>query len=226
MKFYRSIRVLTTAAAFVFALGLGTQHANAAVVFDVDTVTNGDTPAGTGPWLRATFEQTGANTVQLTMENFLSSGEFLVGWGFNVSDTILASGFNATNVSFVSGDAAEGIQVGSNVSNVNNSTKAGLFDIVFSYDNAPPSARFVGGETSVYTFTAAGLTENDFLAFSAPEPPNVAGGWLTAARLQGLPNGGSGSIGAIPEPAFYQMSGLLILGGLGALRMRKNRNRK
>lgn len=31
---------------------------------------------------------------------------------------------------------------------------------------------------------------------------------------------------SIPEPAFYQMSGLLILGGLGALRMRKNRNRK
>jgi hypothetical protein len=159
------------------------------------------------------------------MQNFLSSGEFVRFWGFNVSDTILASGFSTANVSFVSGDAAEGILVGSNVSNVQSSTQAGLFDIRFAYDNAPPANRFVGGETSVYTFTAAGLTENDFLAFSAPDG-GVPGGWYTAARLQGLPNGGSGSIGAIPEPAFYQMSGLLILGGLGALRMRKNRNRK
>lgn len=198
--------------------------AQAQVVFDLNTLTNGNTPAGDAPWLRATFQNDGANTVKLTMENFLSSGEFVRFWGFNVEDSFIAS----LSASYVSGQTAT-FSKGNNFTNIQASTQAGLFDLLFEFPNAPPGQRFIGGETSVYKFTATGLTEDDFKVLSFPHPTN--GSFYSAARLQGLPNDegpneGSGSIGApIPEPAFYQMSGLLLLGGAGMF-LRARRSRK
>lgn len=193
--------------------------ASADLVFDVGQVFSGDAPAGSAPWLRATFKTTGVNTVSLTLKNLLQdAGEFVSEWYFNVDPAISAASLSFLHVS---GDVADSIDKGTDAFKADGD---GLFDIRFNFKIAPPANRFKGGETIVYTITGTGLTENSFNFLSKPDGGH--GPFKTAAHVQGIAGGKSGWIAAtdpIPEPAFYQMAALLGLGGLGALRLRKSR---
>lgn len=172
--------------------------AHAAVLtFNLTESINGATPAATDitPWLTATFTDTTANHVQLTLKNNLvnattntPTGEFVVDWLFNSNvlpiTASYVSGFKAT---FLLGDT----NGGSNV-------QAGIFDMNFacSSDNCSGNdPRFTGGMTSVFDLSATGLSATSFLTTSSADGKQIAGGYYTAADIRGITVGNSGSIG-------------------------------
>ena len=192
----------------------------AIVTYDLDIEYSGATPpAGTGPWLRATFDDGGGSgsvTMTLTSLNLVSQ-EFVRFWHFNLDPSL-----NATNLAF-----SAPLKVGSFADPViNRGTNAfqaagdGLYDIQVMFDNAPPSDRFGAGESVSYTITGIpSLTASSFHFLSAPAGGN--GPYFTAAHVQGIaPNGNnSGWITQSPEPASI---GALAVGALALMR-RRNR---
>ena len=68
----------------------------------------------------------------------------------------------------------------------------GFYDIVFSFDQSG-SSLFNDNKTSTYTFTAPGLTIEDFNTLSAPEQKDGSDSYLTAAHVQGIGTDGASS---------------------------------
>lgn len=180
----------------------------ATVVLDLGTLINGSMPTGTPPFLTASFETVGVDTVQLTMTNNMPTSNFVDNWLFNTGSA------SPLTFTYVSGVVALSATSGLDFSNGGSNMKAGLFDIEFHYpsQNSDPN-RFHGGEFSIYTITGSGLTENNFAVASVDDPgsPPSSGGWMSAGHVQGFGSGQSGSIGttqAVPEPASITLLGL------------------
>jgi hypothetical protein len=172
---------------------------------------NGTTPAGSPPWLTADFESTVAGTVTLTMTNNMPAAEFTPIWLFDV-----VPGVNPANLSFthVSGpnptSALGGATTGAP------SIKAGTFDLEFTWTTANNANRFSGGTTVVETITDAAdkITAASFNHGSA----GSQGGWLSAAKIQGIPSTDGTASGTIvdfhPRPVPEPSSLVLGIGGL------------
>jgi hypothetical protein len=200
------------------------------ITFMPDSEFSGGTaPTGTGPWIRATFDDTAADTgfdVRLTMSaNNLVDSEFIGVWFFNLDET-LAPGlltFNAVDT----GDAAATILT----NNKNKSTHfkaagSSIFDIRFDFSQRN-SDRFISGETVIYDigYNGGTLTAHSFDFFS--ESGAHSDTFKTAAHIQAISDSGcpaespgckSGWIGSTegiattaPEPV---SSALFIIGGV------------
>lgn len=139
----KKLYTILMAVALVFLLGMGyTAHA-ATITFDYTIEFSGATPpAGEPPWLTATFVETGADEVTLTMDTEgLVDNEFVTGWYFNFDDdpTALA-------ITYSSGTSATSVDTGSNSFQADGD---GKFDILFEYPDAAGDSRFGAAETSV-----------------------------------------------------------------------------
>jgi MYXO-CTERM domain-containing protein len=186
----------------------------------LNTVYTGATPAGTPPWLTATFTQTGSNTGTLALTSNLTSPNFLqglasshatVGWAFyfdqSLSSIICASG--------TCGNSNSGFNAGG----FNTGPVGGTFNLGFGWGPGS-SNRFVTGSSAVYDLTFSGaLTGNPFGTNS--------GGFMSVAHVQGITVGGSGWIVngtpmSVAEPAELGMFGfgLLLIGGFLGWRRR------
>lgn len=192
-------------ATLAFVAAATVPSAFGAIIFNLGAPINGSIPDGVAPYASATLENNGANTVKVTLKNLAPTSNFIVRFNLNLTSNI--------DVSFahLSGNVADSTTDGPNHSDGHPSMMAGLFDIVFSYptSNSNPN-RFKGGEDSIYNLTGTGLDETDFLAQST-------GGYMAAARFQGISNDGSGTVGLVPEPA----SLAAVAVGLAALRRRR-----
>lgn len=210
---------LALVAAFLATATANTSSAY--VKFALNTSTNGDFPVKVNnalPALTATFTNSGANTVSLVLDAAnLVSTEFIPFWLFNYAGDPLAD-----NLAFAPvGGAGELEKVKlSDTQSLNGGpqVKAGLFNVLLKFRTPGSQNRFNGSETLTFTITGNGLTETDFLLPSMDGPSNSgSGGWYTAARIQGIPGGLSGSIGTmmvVPEPASIAVWGLLGLAGV------------
>ncbi|MGH8192642.1 MAG: PEP-CTERM sorting domain-containing protein [Rhodanobacteraceae bacterium] len=186
------------------------------------TVYTGATPAGTPPWLVATFVQTGATTGTLTLTSHLSTPNFLqglnsshstVGWAFYLDQSL-------SSISCTSGTCGNG-NSGFNAGGFNTGPVPGTFNLGFGWGPGS-SHRFMAGSSAVYDLTfASALTANPFVANSS--------GYASVAHVQGIVNGGSGWIVGwssgpvgVPEPAALGMFGLglLAIGLFAGLRRR------
>jgi len=182
-----------------------------------DIYTSSGTPAGSAPWLKAEFKQSG-NDVQLTLSNLVQgASEFITDIAFNFSNANVDVGDLVFTYS--SGQAFEDIDL---TPPINGWGDAGPFDLELQYENANNADRFTMGEMSTYIISDTNgdaLNPMDFLLKSTATLPSFA-----AMHLQGISGGGSAKIrpeemGVIPLPA----GGSLATAGIALLMTRRRR---
>lgn len=189
-----------------------------AITFDLNTVLTGDTPVGGTPWARVTIDDTGANTVNVKLENLtdLSDGQFITSLWLNIDPYI-----DVTASNFVGGDK---FNPDDTVFDGEDAFfRAGYtFDLFADFDTSGAgdgANRVKGGEFVSFDLTGTGLSSASFLALSGHnEGPST----FAMVHLQGIgdENEGSSHIGTVPEPASMAVLGL----GAAALLRRRRKN--
>jgi hypothetical protein len=199
-------------AALALAPMLAASSAEAgSVTYTLNTVFNGGTPTSTPPWLTATFADTGANTVRLTLTSSLNvATEFFSDVDFNVLSTIVPSSLTFTPVS---GKPSTVHATTQNAQNLVGGGAAGQgFDVNLAFTTANNSNRFQDSNVVIYDIVSPGLTFADFEFTNTGSAQAHVG-----AHVQGIPNANapSGAIkdGAVPEPSSIVLCGI----GLGAV---------
>lgn len=202
----------------LFLLLFASAAANATVIsYDLDMEFSGATaPAGSGPWLTATFDDSDtAGSVMLTLESNISDPQgFISAFYFNFDPTLnaaligIGAGTDTGWSSFLRGNdccQADG---------------SGEYDGVIRWDNGD----FGGTDIFQFEFVMAGLTADMFDYLNTPVGGN--GLFNVAAHVQGLGTdgedsgwiGGTGTTTSVPAPASLLLMGLGLL-GLGAGRL-------
>jgi hypothetical protein len=193
-----------------------TQSASASTVtFTLDVEFSGATPpAGSPPWLTATFVDVVTGEVTLTMDaSGLTGSEFVDDWFFNITDESLL-GFLTFNYQGGSSSGPAANTIGQSADSFGEPAKE--FDILFDFEqsNNPSLDRFGAGEVVVYQILGTGLTADMFLALNEAGK----GPFNSAAHVQGIgPTGDdSGKIGFVPIPGSVLLlaPGLVLLGAL------------
>jgi len=178
--------------------------------------TGGATPAGAGPWLRATFEEASPGQVRLTLEDLdLSRSEFVSTWLFNLDPRLDPEGLSITSVG---GLAPSVVRAGAD-----DFRRGGArFDVRIDFPTRNGPSRFGRDDRSEFLISWTGgkapiaLTPESFGLVSAGRREIYA-----TAHVQGIGCGDdSGWVAAtatpettppVPEP------GTLLLLGSGAL---------
>lgn len=216
------VRPLATLA--VLALSGAAAHA-APVVITLDReFSGGANPTGPAPWGTATFTDTGANTVQLTLtrSSTLTSGEFIRTWLFNLAPSLNPASLSITQNSGPT--AASAVRTGSPTDNAFRGDGGSFFDFKFDWPTSNTANRFDGDWVSaVFTLSMTGLNASSFidLGVGAGNSPN---GLYTAAHIQGIPPEGSGWVTGnvvivpLPPAAWLGLGGLALAGGVASRR--------
>jgi hypothetical protein len=189
------------------------------LLFSLDSVyADSAPPAGTPPWLTATFENVGANSVQLTMAySALDAGssDYVGSWFFNFNP---AQDLFGLNFSYVTGIAAgpinpitlsvDGVPAGGGL----------LFNIQFSF----AANNFNPGDSSVYLISSPSdpINADSFRFLSAGGSTNYyssanilsTGSWIASATAQTPTPGPGPGPTPVPEPATVVLLGLALTG--------------
>ena len=176
----KAINISVMVAAWMGCLLLLPAHAEgAAFEFNLDTLFSGFSPeSATTPWLRATVEDAGVDTVSLKLETLnLVDAEFVREWYFNFNPD---KDPDILSFAHVSGVDADMVETGDDEFQADGD---GKFDILFTF---PPSGagRFTGGLESMWTITGTGITAADFNFESTPG--GGEGTFYSAAHVQGI----------------------------------------
>ncbi len=205
----------------LFALMVASPASATILTFDYNIEFSGGTPpAGSAPWLRATFDDVvSPGFVRLTMSNIgLVGVEFSSEWSFNLNPALnpILLTFTAVNTT---ASVPNSISTGVNAFQADGD---GLFDILFDFPPPPGDfgAKFTAGETVVYDIDYTGVGTFDANSFDfLSAPAGGHGPFKAAAHVQGIGTGGedsgwvapgNGTNGEIPEP----MSLILLGSGL------------
>lgn len=222
--------MIALAGLFVVALATSTTRASTVIfTHDVQFSSTGTDPLGSTPWIKAVVTDTGTDTVNLTITTpGLIGTEFMDSFYMNLKLPLLATNLTTSYQSGITASVSKG----------NDAFKAdgdGLFDLLFSFPTQNTSPRFVGGNSSVWTISGAGLTALSFLDLSAPDGPKAKGfpkdGLWSGAHVQAIGNQSGWTTGegfqppvvAVPVPT-AAWGGLSLCCLVGALKLRTGRS--
>jgi hypothetical protein len=188
---------------------VGFTSAHASIVFQFNTVIAG-APQGGPTFATLTIEDSGVDTVTLTLAHTadpnVAGGQAIMSLLLNVDPYI--GGINVTSAD----SKFEGFSASQNGQNDSGAS----FDLQLNFDIAPPTDRFLAGDSAVMTATGSGLTENSFDALSAGNQQ-----WQGMIHFISIPpDGNSAKVVTgepVPEPATILALGL----GLAALIKRR-----
>jgi hypothetical protein len=169
---------------FAVALLVGVLPASASTVtYDFGQLSGGTAPAGSPPWISAVFSDSGANTVQLTLNAAnLVGTEYVSCWYFNFNP-----GLDPTSLSFTP-TGSSGSFTSPSVQTGANGFKAGpdgKYDILLTFSSV---GQFSGGDSITFTITGlSGLTATDFDQLSTQA--GGSGSYSSAAHIQSIAPG-------------------------------------
>lgn len=187
-------------AAGILAAGLAS-----AQTYDFKDIITGDTPTGGPVYATMLLEDVAADTVKFTLTPSATgdSAQFLSRLFLNIDPVVGPVTFSQTQA-FVTG-LAQG---------QDSQSFAGTdYDLLLSFDIAPPADRLSTGKSAEFTLNGSGLSASSFFVSAGPD--NL----FNALHIQGIPGGGSSHVTAVPEP------GLMLAAGLGLLAVRLRRRK-
>lgn len=185
-------------------------------------------PDGPAPYATATLDDgggTGSVTLTMTASSTIGNADITQVY-FNFDPT-----FDPTELMFsydgsstgpaAAGNGGNGIFTGVDAYQADGD---GKYDILFDFPPPPGNAKWMAGETVIYTITSTdAITANSFNFLSAPGG-NAAGPFLSAAHFQSTGGGGGSDwVGAspVPVPAAVWLFGSGLLGLVGVARRKK-----
>ena len=163
--------------------------AASSVTYDFGQVSGGPAPAGTPPWVEASFSDVGmpSDTVQLTLtaEN-IAPGAYVSCWYFNINSLLTPTSLHFTQTGSAGSFGGPTISTGANTFKAG---PDGKFDILFGFNSTgDDSTRFTSGDSVTFSISGiSGLTVQDFNELST----SVAGGagaYTSAAHIESGPN--------------------------------------
>jgi hypothetical protein len=173
--------------AAVSAVGV-LNSAASTVTYDFGEVSGGPTPAGTPPWVEASFSDLNmpADTVQLTLtaEN-LAAGSSVSCWYFNVNSLLVPTSLQFTQTGSTGSFGGPTISTGANAFKAG---PDGKFDILFAFNSTgDDSSLFTSGDSVTFTITGiSGLTVQDFNELSTSA--GGVGAYTSAAHIESAPS--------------------------------------
>ena len=184
----------------------------ATLIFDFNYEFSGATPPeGSAPWLRASIEDFGQDTVRFTFEAIhLTDNEFVSSLYLNLNPFLDPK---KLSFGFQSGTQATEIGTGTDLLKSGTGLK---FDIGFSFQTSKGENRFGVGDQVVYQISLPGITSNDlnFLSSANGGKEN----FLAAAHVQGIGPNGNNSGWVAPTTSVPEPGTLFLLGfGFGLL---------
>ncbi len=188
---YRLTTILTVLFTITFGFCEG-------MLYELDTVTSGTSPAGTSPWITATFSDAGSGKVNLDLSSAnLSGAGYISLWYFNFDpvENINDLVFTRTDAGSITTPTISTSTDGYTL------TGTGYFDIEFNF-----STDFKGGNTMTYEISSLVSLTPSMFYFT-----DTTGNLQTEAEIQKIQGNNSGTIGApAPEPKTYLMMATMI----------------
>ena len=171
------------------------------VTYDFSQVSSGSAPAGTPPWVQASFTDVGmpADTVQLTLSaGNLAGSAYVSCWYFNIDSLLDPTALQFTGAASSGSFMAPAISTGANAFKAGSD---GKFDILFAFSSTgDDSTRFTSGDSVTFTITGiGGLTVQDFNQLSTSA--GGVGAYASAVHIQ------SGESTAWVNPSTTQIQG-------------------
>lgn len=210
MKLQNYSRISLTISVLAFAAVASASS----ITFNFGTILTGDTPGGSNI-ATLTIADSGANSVLVTLSHNATSaaGQFISDVWMNLNPYVVVAQSGQTPSNKFSGGLTQGL---------NTENNAGYnFDLRqgFGVSNAGGGVnRLNPGESVSFTLNGVNLNANLFNA-TAPPTGGQRADVLAMIHVQGLANGGSVKLGAVPEPASMTALGL---GALALIRRRRN----
>jgi hypothetical protein len=181
------------------------------ITYNFDHTLSGFAPQGPTPWLTATFADSGAGSVNLTLSAAgLIGTESVSQWYFNLSPALDPAGLTFTRTASAGSFANPAVSVGSDAFKPDHD---GKYDIQVNFgEGEDNSTRFGGGDSVTFSITGIPqLRATDFLFGNTPAAGH--GEILTAAYIQTV--GQAIVIDTPPGPVPDSSLTLLLLGFAG-----------